>query len=111
MKFTGRLTAQNTSVLLCNVIEPRAHDTYFANVFVGGTFGGGTVSIVGSFDGGVTTYPLVSDGSGTAITFTAAGSGNIRCGHISKTSDKFGIYASIATATNPSLDITVLDNR
>ena len=109
--YTAALSAQNTSVLLCNIHKPRAHDEWFANVMVTGSFGSGTVTLQASFDGGTTKIPLVQDGTATAAALTAAGTVNLRSGVPTKLGGNLTLYASIATATNPSISIIVADNN
>lgn len=113
-KYTAALTAQSTSVKVCEIKEPRPLESWFANAMVSGTFGSGTVSFGISFDGGSTIYPLNQDGTSTAAGLTAIGAVNLRCGtnnRIAATTDVPYLYASIGTATNPSVTIIVLDNR
>lgn len=109
-RYTSTLSAQNTSVLLCSV--ERRHDAgeFFATISASGTFGGGTVVLGLSFDDGVTIIPLNQDGTATAASLTALSAVNIRLGN-SKTNTPPKLYASIATATTPSIAINVIDNR
>jgi len=51
-------------------LNKRGDNNNRGSLFVYGTFGGGTVSLLASPDGG-TTYVPVKDSTGTAITFTA----------------------------------------
>lgn len=112
MKFTASLAAQNTSVYICDIVEPRNKETWFASASSAGTFGSGTVTYNVSYDAGVTLIPLVQDGTSTAAASTAAGTVNLRSGHHNKLGmGKPELWASIATATNPAINITVLDNR
>lgn len=113
-KYTAALSAQNTSVYVCDIHQPRGFDSWFANVMATGTYGGGTVTYNLTFDGGSTLIPFNQDGTATAATQTAAGALNIRCGFANSQAASTQIaklYASVATATSPSLVITVLDNR
>ena len=75
-----------------------------------GTFGGGTVTFNITFDSGTTLIPLTQDGTATAATQTAAAALNLKCG-CSDTNTNPKLYASIATASTPSIAITVIDNR
>lgn len=113
--YTGAISAQNTSVYLCDIEKPRGSDEWFANVVLGtgaGTdFGAGTVLLQGSINGGTTKFTFTQDGSATAASFTAAGSCNLRCGWPATNSTQLKLYATIATATNPVIAIAVIDNR
>jgi hypothetical protein len=109
-RYTATLSAQNINVYMCDIIKPRSFDTFFANAMANGTFGGGTVSFNISFDNGTTLFPLTQDGVATAASLTAIGTVNIRCGW-SGTLGNAKLYASIGTATSPSLTIIVMDNR
>lgn len=110
MKVINSLTAQNTRIELLKVHKPRSLDFYYASIFVFGTFGGGTVSIQASPDNG-TTFITLNNEAGTAATFTANGMMNLKTGVNDKLEGDLILYASIATATNPSLTVTVFDNR
>lgn len=109
-KYTATLSAQNTSVYVCEIQKPRANGSWFANACAGGTFGTGTVTFNLSFDDGVTLYPLPQDGAASVAALTAIGSVNLRCGFVDNLA-KSKLYASIGTATNPAITITVQDNR
>jgi len=108
--YTAALSAQNTSVYVCDVVKPRAEDEWFANALIGGTFGSGTVTLYYSLDSGVTKYAVTQDGTSSAAAATAASALNIRGGW-SGVNANMKLYASIATATNPVIAITVVDNR
>lgn len=109
--YTGILSAQNTSVYLCDVQKPRGASSWFANVTATGTFGGGTVSYQISYDGGTTKSTIMQDGAATAATSTTAQTLNIRLAGEAHLASQPKLYASIATATTPSLAITVQDGR
>ena len=108
-RHTATLSAQNTQVLVCKVHKPRKLDTYFVSILASGTFGSGTVTLNASVDGGSTLIPL-KDALGNAATLTAAGNVNLSLGTPNAVDDVLGIYASIATATNPSISINAFDN-
>ncbi len=110
-KYTATLSAQNTSVYVCDIVKPRHADEWFANVMSTGTFGTGTVTWNISFDSGVTLIPLTQDGRATAATQTAAGALNIRAGHMQVGTTPAKLYASVATATNPSIALTAFTNN
>lgn len=111
MKHTATLSAQNTSVKICDISIPNGLDKYFANCMAIGTFGTGTVSFQISPDGGVTKFTLKQGETTTLATLTSAGVVNIATGGVNNNSDQLELYATIGTATNPSLTITVVDNR
>lgn len=111
MRYTATLVAENTSVKVCDIVKPRQLDTWFANACATGDFGTGTVTWGISFNGGTTILPLNQDGTATAASQTAAGCVNLRSGHQATNTNIASLYASIATATNPSITLTVFDNR
>ena len=111
MIFTASLVAQNTSVYLCDIVKPRIYDKWLATVLANGTFGGGTVTLSISVDGGTTKHPITQDGVNTAASLTALGGVNISSGYTGNNLTTAKLYASIATATNPSVNLIVLDNR
>lgn len=109
-KYTATLSAQNTNVYVCDIIKPRAFEAWIANAMANGTFGTGTVTFNISFDSGTTLFPMMQEGTATVAALTAIGCLNLRSGDASvNTTAK--LYASIGTATNPSLTITIIDNR
>lgn len=109
--YTSTLSAQNTNVYICDIVKPRAFSTWYANACASGTFGTGTVTFNISFDNGVTLLPLTQSGTNSTASITAAGCVNIECGGLSNLTPNAKLYASIGTATNPSLTIRVQDNR
>lgn len=109
--YTGTLSAQNTSVQLCTIEKPRAYEYWYANVSITGTFGTGTVTLYLSLDGGTTRVPLVYDGTATSAAVTAAGVVNVKCGWPAVNTTTATLWAGIGAATNPSISISVLDNR
>lgn len=113
-KYTATIIAQNTAIYVCDIIKPRHADEWFANAMASGAvFGGGTVTWNMSFDSGTTLIPMTQDGTATAATQTAAGSVNLRSGHLQSTVGvpPAKIYASIATATTPTIPLTVFTNN
>lgn len=112
MLYTTRLTTQNTNVYVCNIVRRRNEcNDWFATCTASGTFGTGTVTFSISFDNGATLIPLTQDGTNSPATLTAAGAVNVRCGDSNNNNNQPKLYASIATATTPALDIIVADNR
>lgn len=115
-KYTGTISAQNTSVYLCDVVRPHNQPYWYASICVGtaagNTFGTGTVTIQGSTDGGTTKFTIMNM-AGTAASFTAAGMLNVALGGPSSNIDteQLKLYATIGAATNPALAVAVFDNR
>lgn len=111
-KYTGTISAQNTSVYLCDVVRPHNQPYWYASIFATGTFGTGTVTIQASSDDG-TTKVTVDDMGGNAASFTANGMLNIALGGPSTNiaEDQLKLYATIGAATGPDVDISVFDNR
>lgn len=116
--YTANLSTQSTNVHVCNIDQPRHGESWFATAATSGAIGGGTVTWNISFDDGVTLLPMTQDGTATAATQTAVGAINLRSGHINRIKTASGatqpqpkIYASIGAATNPTLTLTILDNR
>lgn len=110
-KYSAALTAQNTSVYVCDIVRRRDANDWFGSVLLSGGFGGGTVTLSVSPDGGTTKIALNQDGTATAATATAAIVLNIKAGNSSKLADTLKLYASIATATTPTVAIVVYDNQ
>lgn len=109
--YTASLVAQNTNVYVCDIIKPRGFASWYANAAATGTFGSGTVTFNISFDDGTTLIPLNQSGTNAAAAVTAAGCVNLKCGGMANLGAEAKLYASIATATNPDVDIIVQDNR
>lgn len=110
--YTATLSAQNTNVYVCDIERPRAFPSWFANACASGTFGTGTVTFYISFDSGVTLLPLNMDGTNATAAHTTAACLNLRVGgEVTKLSSPAKLYAGIGAATNPSIAITVFDNR
>lgn len=113
-KYTATIIAQNTAIYVCDIVKPRHADEWFANVGTSGAgFGGGTVTWNISFDSGSTLIPMTQDGSATAATQTAAGFINLRAGHMQPTVSVVPakLYASIATATTPTVPLIAFTNN
>lgn len=112
MKYTTTFAADASLTYVCTV-ERRKSDAndYFANVFVYGTFGSGTVTLFVSPDGGTTKIPLKDAQSGTAISTAAAAMFSIRLGNGTKLTDAPIIYATLTGSTNPALTVALFDNR
>ena len=108
--YTATLSAQNTSVYVCDMKKSRNNNDWFANVAATGTFGSGTVSFQVSHDGGTTKLTMNQDGTATAASLTAAGALNLR-GGVSDTNTAPKLYATIGAATNPSLTIVAITNE
>lgn len=108
-KYTATLTAQNTRTFICGAHQNRNLKNWLGTFVVWGTFGGGTVTWEMSPDGG-TTFISLMDASGSPTTSSAADNFTTELGNGSTNSDDILLYASVATATNPSINIAVYDN-
>ncbi len=102
--------AANTEFASC--AKPRTSDKYLATVSIYGTFGSGTVTLFMSPDNGTTKIALIDDLTGVAFSLTAARCFDIEMGtgDGSAGTSEIKLYATLAGATNPSLNITVHDN-
>lgn len=110
-KYTGTLSAAGSNVKLCTINKPRSYAEWFASVMITGTFGTGTVGLGLSIDSGVTVVPLMQDGTASPATSTAAAVLNVKAGTSENNTGNPDLYAYIGAATNPSVTITVFDNR
>lgn len=110
-KYTLTFNANAADQKVMTVKIPGTATEWFANSYVYGTFGGGTVTLFASPDGGTTKIALKDAISGTAISVaTTAAMNTIRLGSGSKLDDNIGIYATLSGATNPSLTVAIFDN-
>ena len=66
--------------------------------------------IQASPDGGTTKVTL-KDVGGTAVSITENDVYNIRLGYAGKLGEEIEIYATLAGATSPTVDIIAFDNR
>jgi hypothetical protein len=110
-KYTLTFTADATLQKVMTVKIPGTATEWFANSYVYGTFGGGTVTLFASPDGGTTKIALKDAISGNAISVaTTAAMNTIRLGSGSKNDDNIIIYATLASSTNPALTLAIFDN-
>ena len=111
MKHTRTITTNDSDTLLCPVVGRKGSDGYTATIVVTGTFGSGTIALKLSVDGGTTKVSL-KDQNGDAIAITANDAVQIPVmGFGAELDGAPLLYASLSGATNPSLTVTVLDNR
>lgn len=110
-KYTNTISADG-SVYICQIDRRRSDaNAWQADIFIGGTFGSGTVKIQLSPDQGTTKYDL-KDWNGTnmssssAVHYTSPPVGNG-----DKNSDFITLYAVMTGSTDPNVLITVFDNR
>lgn len=89
---------------------PGTATEWFANAYIYGTFGSGTVTLFASPDGGTTKVALKDAISGTAITTAAAAMFTLRLGSGSTNTDNIILYATLAGSTNPALTVAIMDN-
>lgn len=110
-KYSATITADGAT-LICKVKRPAHATVWQGTAFINGsTFGSGTVTLQASPDDGTTKIGM-KDFNGTTISATAnsvwplapMGNGNENDEYIS-------IYANITGSTNPSLTVTIWDNR
>ena len=102
--------AANESKLLATAGRGSDMDAYEITVFVTGSFGSGTVTIQASPDGGTTKVTL-RDVAGTIVSITDNDVYNIRLGYAGKLGEEIQLYATIAGATTPDVDVTSFDNK
>lgn len=90
---------------------PGTATEWFANTYIYGTFGGGTITLFASPDGGTTKIALKDAISGTAISVAATAAMNtLRLGSGSTNDDNIIIYATLAGSTNPAMTVAIFDN-
>lgn len=104
-------TADASLTVLCIAKTSPNATEYKASIQMGGTFGGGTLSLFISLDGGTTKNTL--DDSGTPYTTTSAKSIKISvpCDFAASSTGKVIIYGTLAGSTSPSLVTTIIDNN
>lgn len=104
----------NESKLLATVGRGASMDAYEITVFVtgggGNDFGGGTVTIQASPDGGVTKVTL-RDVAGTIVSITDDDVYNVRLGYAGTLGGEIQIFATMAGATAPTVDVVGFDNK
>lgn len=112
-KHSVQLT-DNESKLICSAGRGTEMDAYEMTVFVvgggGNDFGGGTVTIQASPDNGTTKVTL-KDVAGTVVSITEDDIYNIRLLYAGKLGEEIEIYATMAGATSPTVDVIACDNR
>lgn len=110
-KYTATISADG-STALCQIDRRKSDaNAWQADIFIGGTFGGGTVAIQLSPDGGTTKFAW-KDWNGTAISSaTAAHFTTPPAGNGTHLSDFMTVYAVMTGSTAPSVSVTVFDNR
>jgi ribosomal protein S5 len=106
-EYVRTLTTNSTASFNLNNIRAKSRQTYTVCVY--GTFGSGTVALKASPDSGNTGIDI-KDASGTAVTFTINGMVNVEL--MSGGSQAPMVLQAVLTgATNPSITISVFDNR
>ena len=109
-KYTLAFTADASLQKVCTVNRNKNQE-WFANSFVYGTFGGGTMTLFVSPDGGTTKIALKDSIAGTAISVaTTAAMNSIRLGCGDNNTDNLIIYATLSGSTNPALTVAIFDN-
>lgn len=107
-KYTATITADGSTQLA--VIQRRKDaPRWMGTVSLSGTFGSGTYTLQWSPDGG-TTKISIPDANGTTG-YTAATVLNLDLGNGSHLTDSPILYVLCAGSTNPSVTVTLFDNR
>jgi hypothetical protein len=110
-KYTGTITADGATAIC--VIDRRRSDAnnWQGTIFIGGTFGSGTVKVQFSPDGGITKFDA-SDWSGNPMyTSENAMFVNQPMSNGDRNQDYITLYAVMSGSTSPSVTVTVFDNR
>lgn len=107
-RTTNITSATTTEVAICN--KPRNADLYLAKIYISGTFGGTTVTLLSSPDNGTTKVPLLDPFTGTAYSITADGQVNFESGAGSTNSDAERIYVTTTGGSGIDIDVAVFDN-
>lgn len=110
-KYTATFSADASLTKLFTLHRRTNATEWFANTFVYGTFGGGTITLFVSPDGGTTKIALKDSISGTAISVASAAAMNsVRLGNGANNNDQLIIYSTLAGSTNPALTVAIFDN-
>lgn len=110
--FQTTVAANTTATLIGKAVKPANADFWEGSVGVSGTFGSGTVTFLVSYDGGTTKFAIAKDAYAATLSFTAAGMTQLpHLGNGNNNNDAPLIYVVLSGATNPSLTITLADNR
>lgn len=97
--------------LIATVQTPKTGgEPWIGTVFIGGTFGGGTITFQSSPDGGTTKIPETNL-SGAAFSMTTAGSVQVSLGNADVTANQIKLYAVMTGSTSPTVTATVFDNH
>lgn len=109
-RYTARITADGDT-FLCDILKPSdSSEKWGATVYIYGTFGGGTVTLVGSPDGGTTKVTLPNI-SGAAFSATTNAAVELEHGNGNKNTDAPKLYARVAGSAGATINVTVFDNR
>lgn len=107
-RTTNITSATTTEIATCN--KPHNADFYFAKIYISGTFGGTTATLLSSPDGGTTKVALLDPFTGTAYSITAAGQVNFQSGDGGTNSDSEKIYVTTTGGAGIDIDVAVYDN-
>lgn len=109
MLTTQTFTA-DASKLIGTVHRRSMAPHYVGTIIAYGTWGSGTITYYLSPNGGTTKVPL-KDLTGTTVTSTADDNVNVQLGNSNVNSTELSVWATLAGATNPSLTVSMYDNR
>lgn len=107
--YRTTISANTTATAIVTVHKPRTLTEWVATINAYGTFGGGTLSYLLSTDGGVTKTTM-KDLTGIIYSTTSADNINVNLGVANHNGYEPIIYAALSGATNPAINIDVLDN-
>jgi len=108
MDYTTNITANgNYKIATPDGIR---HDRWFASIYISGNFGAGTVTLFTSPDNGTTLIPATNS-SGVAFSTTTNAMTDISLGFARNLQGKITVWATLAGATAPNLNVAVFDNQ
>lgn len=108
-KYVVNITS-NADFYIADVNKKRDFYEWFGTFISYGAWGGGTITYKISPDGGTTKIAL-QDASGTSITSTADDNFTVNLANGSRNSDAPKLYASMAGATTPNVNVVLYDNN
>ncbi len=111
-KYTTNFAANASLTEIASVHVPRGKEEWAATVAIQGTFGGGTVTLFQSLDRG-TTKIQVRDLAGTLYSTTSNDTFAwvIPGGNSDSQNSEIKLYATLAGATSPNLNVIIIDNN
>jgi len=109
-KTTTTYLADASLTLIATCNKPVTGERYEASIQMGGTFGGGTLSLFISMDGG-TTKNTLDNLSGTPYATAVAKTIEIDVALDNSHNGDVKIYGTLAGSTSPTLVVLVTDNN